>query len=602
MKKRGDLKMSVIYEDKVRDLAGKVLGFDVPEEGREIEQGVGQIKTFNQLGFKGVNDRPDGWYLPKNTKDVAIIAEFKSSDKDLSSKAWEDELLKNIKIVLTKYDNCVGILHNGVDTRVFINYEERLTVSKQIEHKMYYIRLVDDQPIDKGRIYTVTKQINDDLHFEFGMKDLYSRMIFTACALVATRYGATLVSGMTYEVLKLIIKQTIEREMNGNTRENDKLVVLLDVYEGISINQTPSQGTLDLFVSNVTEISSLVNSSQWNGEDVMGIFFNEFSRYKGKSESGQVFTPDHITSLMVRLLEVTEDDKILDSASGSGAFLVKAMSVMIEKAGGVDTQKAREIKKNQLFGVEYDKQVFALACANFLIHKDGKTNLYLGDSRLESTNEWIRQHNITKVLMNPPYERKYGSMTIVENAMDSVPKGTPCAFILPDKHLEKHASKTLLKKHRLTTIIRLDKDTFYGVGVTTSIFIFTAGVPQDGNEIFACYIEEDGLVTVKNQGRQDVYDKWQEKEDAWLNIIRRRSGSDTIQWLDPKKHLSWQEPQESFEIFEEDFIKTLLEYECFQRGIDPKELGKDIIETVLYNSTITETDESINISVNKGGI
>lgn len=55
-------------------------------------------------------------------------------------------------------------------------------------------------------------------------------------------------------------------------------------------------------------------------EDVMGIFFNEFNRYKKKSESGQVFTPDHITSFMYRLIEVNQNDKVLDAACGSGAF------------------------------------------------------------------------------------------------------------------------------------------------------------------------------------------------------------------------------------------------------------------------------------------
>lgn len=593
--------MAIIYEDEVRDNACNILGFSIEETDKEVEQGVGQIKTFNQMGFKGIKDRPDGWYLPKNTKDVAIIAEFKSSDKDLTASAWEKELKKNVDIVLTKYDNCVGILHNGVDTRVFINNDELTTVSKELEHKMYYIRLVDDKPIDKNRIYTITKKINDDLHFEFGMKNLYSRMIFTACALVATRYGAYLRANMNFRSLRFEIGDKIENEMNTNVRENDKLQTLLDVFRGIQIDQTPNQRVIDTFVDNVKEISGLVNSSHWNGEDVMGIFFNEFSRYKGKSESGQVFTPDHITSFMVRLLNVNADDKVLDSACGSGAFLIKAMSTMIEQAGGVGTNKAKLIKENQLFGVEYDRQVYALACANFLIHKDGKTNLLLGDSREDSTNEWIKEKGITKVLMNPPYERKYGSMKIVENALNSVPVGTKSAFILPDKHLEKHASKTLLKNNKLDMVIKLDEDTFYGVGVTTSIFVFTAGVPQNGEEVFACYIEEDGLVTVKNQGRQDVNGRWQEIEDTWLNVIRRKTGSDTVQWLDPNEHLSWQQPQEPFVIYEEDFIKTLLDYECFQRGIDPKELSSDIVNTVIYGSTIEETGDEVIISVRKEG-
>lgn len=73
----------------------------------------------------------------------------------------------------------------------------------------------------------------------------------------------------------------------------------------------------------------------------MGIFFNEFNRYKGKSDNGQVFTPDHITSLMYRLINIHYNDVIFDGACGSGAFLTKSMSNMIQEAGGPDTAKAK---------------------------------------------------------------------------------------------------------------------------------------------------------------------------------------------------------------------------------------------------------------------
>lgn len=45
-------------EDEVRDSAKLVLGFDKTEDG--VQQGTGQITTFNQLGFRGCNDKPDG--------------------------------------------------------------------------------------------------------------------------------------------------------------------------------------------------------------------------------------------------------------------------------------------------------------------------------------------------------------------------------------------------------------------------------------------------------------------------------------------------------------------------------------------------------------
>lgn len=50
-------------EDSVRDLARETLGLVDSEIARA---GVGQLTTFNQLGFLGVADKPDGWYLPNN--------------------------------------------------------------------------------------------------------------------------------------------------------------------------------------------------------------------------------------------------------------------------------------------------------------------------------------------------------------------------------------------------------------------------------------------------------------------------------------------------------------------------------------------------------
>ena len=49
----------IITEDVVRDKAKVILGFDAKEDG--VLQGTGQITTFNQLGFKGNNNKPDGW-------------------------------------------------------------------------------------------------------------------------------------------------------------------------------------------------------------------------------------------------------------------------------------------------------------------------------------------------------------------------------------------------------------------------------------------------------------------------------------------------------------------------------------------------------------
>ena len=163
--------------------------------------------------------------------------------------------------------------------------------------------------------------------------------------------------------------------------EKAKIDFLLEVYREIRMNNPDNQDAINDFIGWVSQISDCVNSDFWNGEDVMGIFFNEFSRYKAKSESGQIFTPDHITSFMYRLIDVNKHDHILDATCGSGAFLVKAMCNMIKESGGVNSDLYKSITQNQLFGIEFDREIFALACANMLIHKDGKTNIEHMDSR-----------------------------------------------------------------------------------------------------------------------------------------------------------------------------------------------------------------------------
>lgn len=585
-------------EDQVRDSAKLSLGFDRKEDN--VQQGTGQITTFNQLGFKGVYNKPDGWYLPNDFNTPAIILETKSESEDISLKKWVKELEKNCNIVLKKYKQVIGILYNGVDIRVFLNNSEVTGTASILQDKTYYLSLFDNNTIDKQHIYNLTKRINDCLHIDFGIKNLYHRMIFTACALVGTRYGALLVKGMDFTLMKNSILSTLSKSLESDKKQNLKLDILIEVYSEIKMNNTTNQDAIDNFIEWVTEISDCVNSDYWNGEDVMGIFFNEFNRYKKKAESGQVFTPDHITSFMYRLINVNKNDRILDAACGSGAFLVKSMCNMIKEAGGVKSKKASDIKKTQLYGIENDREIFALACANMLIHKDGKTNLEQLDSRSQEACNWIKSKNITKVLMNPPFESKYGCLTIVDNVLKNVPEHTRCAFILPDKKLEKDKKGSKLLKHStLEKIIKLPEKVF-SEGITTSIFIFEAGVPHNDKDIFACYIKDDGLETIKNQGRQDIKDRWQSIEDEWVEIIRKQSGNSTIQWINPVEHLSYQMPEKDFEITDKDFSKTMMDYLMFEQGIDVKDFGESLLNRILYNSAIDEKENGLSISLKNG--
>lgn len=576
------MKKELKTEDEVRQEAGKMLGLG---DCAEAVSGTGQITTFNRLGFKGVNDKPDGWYLPKSTNEPAIVLEAKSGAVDISKKPCFDELKKNTDIVATKYAKVIGILYNGTDVIVTKN-GIAVDTAPGLQDKAYYLSLFENVHIDSHLIYTLTQRINNALHIQFGIANLYHRMIFTACALVAERYGAELrkVKDLGYEIFKQRILNTLSATLREVAKGSDKLQILLDVYGEIEMDTPNNQVAINDFIDSVADISEATNSDRWNGEDVMAIFFNEFNRYKGKSEHGQVFTPDHITSFMYRLIGVGMNDRVLDAACGSGAFLVKAMCNMIREAGGVKTAKAAQIKACQLFGIEKSRLIFALACANMLIHRDGWTNLAQLDSRLEDAAEWIRAKGITKVLMNPPFETKYGCVKIVGNVLDSVPKGIRCAFIMPDKKLEKDKlARKILKRHSLVQIVKLPEKVF-DAGVTTSVFVFESGEPQGDKKVFACYMAEDGHEAVKNQGRHDILGKWQEIEDYWIDAVYRRVDDryKTAQWLDPAEHLSYQLPESPCEVTAADFRKAAMDYVLFSRAIDAKGLFERIATGVAY--------------------
>ena len=175
---------------------------------------------------------------------------------------------------------------------------------------------------------------------------------------------------------------------------------------------------------------------------------------------------------------------------------------------------------------------------------------------------------------------------------------------MPDKKLEKvskAAVKRILSNHRLTKIIKLPEPLFFGIGVTTSIFVFKAGEPQDGKEIFGCYMEDDGLETVKNQGRHDIRNKWQANEDYWIDSIGklRDTKFHTNQWINPKESLSYQVPEKPFEINDMDFRKTAMDFLYFKMKIDAREFGEKLLDATLYLSEINQDESGVNIRLRK---
>lgn len=225
--------------------------------------------------------------------------------------------------------------------------------------------------------------------------------------------------------------------------------------------------------------------------DIMGEMYSEFLKYAlgdGK-EIGIVLTPPYVTKMMATILDVNQNSKVMDLATGSAGFLISAMELMIqdsENLYGKKTSQANEkienIKKEQLLGVELNAEMFTLAATNMILRGDGSSNIQKGNT-FDTPEKLYTDFRANKLLLNPPFSFKENGMPFIEFGLNKMEKGGLGAIIIQDSAGSGKAvntNKKILKNHTLKASIKMPVDLFQPMaGVQTSIYIFEAHKPHD---------------------------------------------------------------------------------------------------------------------------
>lgn len=546
------------------------------------------LKTFNKEQIRKIlgkkSDEKLHVFLDRRfySDGVAVLVEKKQGQNIAK---YEDQLRDYMKLEEAMNTKKIVAILYDIETNDFMCLTHQNESSFQTME--YYIGLFL-KPVPKDEIYKKVQSINRRLH-KLGMSNLISRMEFTGLSLAGIRFAideSIPIATTSFEDMKSSILRILKSKIpTGSPHKDSKLYLLAEEYEKISLNDTSEQDVKDIY-DDIYSISEWINSYSWDGKDAMAIFFNEFRRYAGKREHGQVFTPEIWTELIYILLDVQYTDNVLDAACGSGTFLTKSMSKMI----GQKPENKSQIC-NQIFGVEWARELYVLACVNMLMHKDGKSNIIQGDSTTETTGKWIKSLNISKVLMNPPFEKQTG-IKIVKNVLDNVLPNSLCAFILPDRTLYTKSQKivkSILSKHTLLKIIKMPEKTWQGIaGVTTSIFIFRTDIPHKNKDIIKYWIQDDELVTVKNSGRQDLHNRWIDdgKDNLlkmWVNIISNNLDHETKQ---VSKTLEYDIPKEMPILSTECFKKSIINRLAFENG----EVNNQILTIKQLLSSLDDFD------------
>ena len=271
--------------------------------------------------------------------------------------------------------------------------------------------------------------------------------------------------------------------------------------------------------------------------DILGQFYIEFLRYANADTGlGIVLTPPHITELFSDIAEVNKNSIIFDNCCGTGGFLISAMKKMIEGAEG-DSDKENDIRRKQLVGIEFQNDIFALACSNMFIHDDGSSSVYKGDCFDAKLMNKIKKAGIKPTIgfLNPPYKTvakadKEELEFVLNNLEMLEPNGT-CVCIIPISCVTQNTKKLvelrekLLKNHTLEAVFSMPDELFFNSkkAVVTVIIVFKAHQPHPKNkETFLGCWKEDGFTTNKILGRTDHNNKWTSIKNEWLSDYQNR--------------------------------------------------------------------------------
>ena len=278
-------------------------------------------------------------------------------------------------------------------------------------------------------------------------------------------------------------------------------------------------------VKTIQELQNLnIRSAMNSSTDVLGQFYEVFLKYgNGAKEIGIVLTPRHITRFAVEAVGVSNNDIVLDPACGTGGFLVAAFDHV--RSNSTEAQRER-FKKYNIFGIDQDPAVVALAIVNMIFRGDGKNNIMEGNcfstflkKRTVAGNASAAdtpdppeagEEPVTRVLMNPPFALKGSTdkeYRFVSKALSMMADGGILFSLLPLNALfgardERVWRKDeLLAKHTLLGVISLPEELFYPAAQKqVAAIIIRKGIPHPASQkVFWARIAHDGQVKSKSK-------------------------------------------------------------------------------------------------------
>jgi len=280
--------------------------------------------------------------------------------------------------------------------------------------------------------------------------------------------------------------------------EEDNKEKLENVFREISFNSEAVFGRtkeknkiLKHLLEDFADVRLDLRPSMLEDNDVIGdsyeYLISHFAGDAGK-KGGEFFTPSAVSTLLSKLVEAKEGDRIYDPTCGSGSLLIKA-------ANEVGNDNFR------IYGQESKNSTVSLCKMNMFLHNINDSVIEWGDTinnPLHLENELLMKFDV--VVANPPFsldkwgaedasEDKYkrftrgvppkskGDYAFIQHMIASLNEDGRMGVVLPHGVLFRGASegkirKQLIDENLLETVIGLPANLFFGTSIPACILIF----------------------------------------------------------------------------------------------------------------------------------
>lgn len=523
---------------------------------------------FSSVQVKGKDNRIfetlDIRFIDKERRIAVLVETKKNFDADKEAEKQLNAYMRYEK-ALTNY-SIIGILANTQDDRIrvwrdCVKKENILDDHLKIKSFKEYANILN--PIttnDKEKVVKSTYELNEKLHTYNISADLRSQFVGTC--LLALKHGLKYQDLATSQIIAGI-RNVLESKLSKDLNKAQKLVILDQKVLGDQHVRELSGNIFANILNDIKkEILPYINDETTAGQDLLNLFFTTFNKYVGKGDKNQAFTPDHIVHFMCEVVGINRHSRVLDPCCGSGAFLVRAMTQALKDCQ-TDEERAAVYDKH-IYGIENEEKAYGLATTNMLIHNDGNTNIKQGSCF--QLDDWIKEANIDRVLMNPPYNAQRANCDeeyvktwkkikkgkkdkgkekgedpskgfhFVYHIAQTVKKGK-LAVLLPmqcaigtDAEIKKY-KELMLQEHHLDAVFSLPSDIFHpGASANVCCMIFDLGIRHNSVQegTFFGYYKDDGFRKKKNLGRVEKVNPetgeglWNNIEKKWIDTYRKR--------------------------------------------------------------------------------